>query len=260
MNNSNITMYSADTFMDEVNRHIKHTDIALDIGCGIVPMNYFRPALHIVIEPHKEYVDILLHRHVHDKSVFILNGTAQDLLPHFTPNSIDSVFLLDVIEHLEKQDGFELLRHVERIAREQIVIFTPLGFMPQHADQNETDGWGLHGTAFQEHLSGWLPEDFSEDWTFHICETFHQYDFQQRPLANPYGAMFAIRSFNEKPPLSPPPSLVDIRRPLPSELALAAAQSELAAAQSEIAAAQRILSHPLIRAQRKLWRMLRFWK
>ena len=39
--------------------------------------------------------------------------------------SLDVVVSLDVIEHLEKKDGLRLISEMERVAREQVVIFTP---------------------------------------------------------------------------------------------------------------------------------------
>ncbi|NHZ48039.1 class I SAM-dependent methyltransferase [Desulfovibrio sp. XJ01] len=271
--NKKIKWYSVDSFWGEVAAHIEHTDVVLDVGCGIVPMNYFRPALHIMLEPYKEYSDILLERHKDDKSILVLCGKAQETLKCFSDNSVDTVFLLDVIEHFEKHDGFDVLRHLERIARKQVIVFTPLGFMPQHAEAGETDGWGLSGVSYQDHLSGWLPEDFGETWDFHICEDFHSYDFRQRKLDQPYGAMFAIKTFTHK--LQPKAeNIINIRRPLPSEIELdrvtsvlnitqaelAATQAELATTQAAFADAQLVLNKPIIRVQRKLWRLVKFWK
>ncbi|EFK95920.1 conserved hypothetical protein, partial [sediment metagenome] len=148
----------AEKYLFGVAANVEATDTVLDIGAGIVPMNYFRPKLHIILEPHEEYVRILLYRHADDKSVLVLQGSAQDMMPHLTDNSIDSIFMLDLIEHLPKEDGFMVLRHAERIARRQILVFTPLGFFPQHVHDGEKDGWGLSGGALQEHRSGWFPE------------------------------------------------------------------------------------------------------
>lgn len=264
MLNKNIFWYDSATALEkDIINYIEPVDTVLDIGCGIVPMNYFRPSLHIMMEPYKEYVDILLHRHAEDKSILVFTGKAQKNLPIFTNNSVDSIFILDVIEHFKKEEGFILLDHAERIARKQIVVFTPLGFMPQHAEKNEADGWGLSGTSFQEHLSGWLPEDFHGDWKFYICETYHTCDFRQQSLKEPYGAMFAIKTFTDKP-LGKPGKLVNIRKPLPSEIALeqvrqelTQTQNELTQTQAELAHAQRILNHPLIRAQRKIWKIIK---
>ncbi len=208
------------------------TDVVLDIGCGITPMNFFRPCLHIMLELFQEYVDILLYRYAEDKSVFVLNAGVREILHYFTENSFDSVFMMDVIEHLPKKDGLFVLQHLERITRRQIVVFTPLGFMAQHVEPGQADAWGLSGGSTQEHLSGWLPEDFSPEWDFHICENYHVHDFKNNKLDKPFGAFFAIRNFTSKP-LPAPGKIVDLRRDLPSELALAEVKNELAVTQLE---------------------------
>ena len=101
-----------------------------------------------------------------------------------------------MIEHLEKSEGKELLARTEDIAREQVVIFTPLGFMPQH-HENSKDAWGLNGADWQEHKSGWFPEDFQgEFWQVFASKSYHF-----RPQQKPFGAMWAIKSF---PSFDPP--------------------------------------------------------
>lgn len=205
--------------LNEVARVVRETDVVADIGCGIVPMNYFRPKFHLMIEPWKEYADILSYRHRDDKSVFILRMGALDALKAFSDKSVDSIFMLDVIEHLTKDMGLEVVNECERVAREQIVLFTPLGFMPQHMGGGERDGWGLSGTGVQEHLSGWTPEDFEPGWSFYVSDDFHQVDYKRDPLAKPHGAFFAIRSFDPEPVTNgKPATYADLRRPLPSEL------------------------------------------
>jgi len=65
--------------------------------------------------------------------------------------SFDAVIALDLIEHLEKEDGFKLIEMMTKIAKKKIIIFTPNGFQPQRAfDDN----------PWQEHKSGWYVEDF----------------------------------------------------------------------------------------------------
>lgn len=214
----NITYYAkADALMSGAKEHIVETDVVLDIGCGIVPMNYFRPKFHIMVEPWHEYSDVLWQRHREDKSVLILSLGALECLSSLKPNSVDSIFLLDVIEHLEKDVGQKVLIEIERVCRRQAVIFTPLGFMPQHMEDGENDAWGLSGVEMQEHKSGWLPEDFSDGWEFLVCDRFHLSNYNGDQLENSYGAFFAIRNFSEKTfPLLEKSS--DLRRPLPSEL------------------------------------------
>ena len=181
-----------------VEKTVRETEVVLDIGCGISPMNYFRPKLHLMVEPWKEYSDILAYRHSGDKSIIIIRTGALEALRQFADNSVDSIFLLDVIEHLEKEEGRLTIIESERVAREQIVVFTPLGFMPQHMEDNQSDGWGLGGRTVQKHHSGWEPEDFSAAWSFYICRDFHSIDFKGERLEQNYGAFYAIRNFDDK--------------------------------------------------------------
>lgn len=199
-----------------VEKTIKETEVVVDIGCGIVPMSYFRPKLHFMVEPWQEYSDILTYRHTGDKSVIVIRAGALEALHQLGTNSVDSIFLLDVIEHLEKEEGRKVLIESERVAREQIVIFTPLGYMPQHMEGSQADGWGLGGCSVQEHRSGWDPEDFGAAWSFYICKNFHNVDFKGDALEQTYGAFYAIRNFDIKV-VAKPERFVDIRRPLPSE-------------------------------------------
>ncbi|MCI4318998.1 MAG: class I SAM-dependent methyltransferase [Thermoplasmata archaeon] len=67
----------------------------------------------------------------------------------FRDRSFDAVLALDVIEHLPKEDGYRLLREMERVARRKVIVFTPNGFLPQAGDDN----------PHQEHLSGWTVSD-----------------------------------------------------------------------------------------------------
>lgn len=205
---------------------IKKTEVVLDIGCGIRPMNYFRPKLHVMVEPWQEYSDILAYRHADDKSVIILRSGALNALRQLAGNAVDSIFLLDVIEHLDKNEGRLVLQESERVAREQIVLFTPLGFMPQHLENDGSDGWGLSGLTVQEHRSGWDRKDFSKLWTLYICEEFHAVDHKGRPLEQKNGAFFAIRNFDRKT-IPVPEVMPDIRLQLPSEREMLRLQEEI---------------------------------
>lgn len=200
-----------------VEKSVKETEVVVDIGCGIAPMNYFRPKLHLMVEPWKEYSDILAYRHSGDKSVIIIRTGALEALRQLADNSVDSIFLLDVIEHLEKEVGRQVIIESERVAREQIVIFTPLGFMPQHMESSQADGWGLGGSTVQEHRSGWEPEDFSAAWSFYICKDFHSVDFKGERLDQTYGAFYAVRNFEGKV-IQLPQKMSDVRKPLPAEV------------------------------------------
>ena len=177
---------------------VEPVNVVLDIGPGIYPINYFVPRLHILVEPHGEYVEILQERLQGDNNFLILNGFALEVLRLLPDDSVDSVFLIDVIEHLEKHDGFEILDELDRVTRKQIVIFTPLGFMPQHVEMDKKDRWGFHGGEFQEHKSGWQPEDFTSEWKLFVCQNYHIHDDNGTPFDKPFGAFYAIKNLDAR--------------------------------------------------------------
>ena len=118
----------------------------LDVGCGAIsPISGFRERLKwtVGVDAHAPSVARSKSLGIHDEYVVtdVLNIAA-----HFGPKSFDCVLASDVVEHLTKPDGFRLIRLMEEVARVRVLIFTPNGFMPQRAyDEN----------ARQEHLSGW---------------------------------------------------------------------------------------------------------
>lgn len=211
----NITNCDADKFISTAREKMVDTEIVLDIGCGIRPQNYTKPRVHICVDPHKDYLDHLQKRLESFKnpkifeqftineyctlepnsgaSYIFINGDWEKALTSFPEKSVDSVFLMDVIEHLDKETGKKLLAMTEKLARRQFILFTPLGFVEQDHD-DERHPWGLGGENLQKHLSGWVPEDFSEDWEFVVCRDFHSYDTNGNKYDEPKGAFFGIKN------------------------------------------------------------------
>jgi len=179
------------------------TKVVLDVGCGIRPMSYFRPDVHLCVEPFDQYVEILQNRFIHDNGCIIIKSDALLALQKLPDRSVDSIFLVDVIEHLDKEIGEAVIVNCERVARQQIAVFTPYGYMPQHYEEGATDGWGLNGIAYQEHRSGWEPSDFGAGWRFLCCETFHRITAKGEPLQIPHGAFWAIRTIPDQRPSLP---------------------------------------------------------
>jgi 2-polyprenyl-3-methyl-5-hydroxy-6-metoxy-1,4-benzoquinol methylase len=67
------------------------------------------------------------------------------------PKSFDQVVLIDVVEHLAKEDGHRLLELAESLASLRVIVKTPNGFVAQDA---------MDDNHYQEHLSGWTVSDF----------------------------------------------------------------------------------------------------
>lgn len=191
-----------ETFFTDALKRLVPAEIVLDIGCGIRPQPYLRPLVHICCEPFDQYIERLKEklRGEHDRSYVFLKATWAEAMRLFPPKSVDTVFLVDVVEHVEKEEAVSLLGLTAKIARRQVALFTPLGFYPQEFTDGP-DAWGLDGGKWQEHRSGWSPEDFDESWEVYATRGFHTTDPQGNPLEKPFGAMWALRTVasEEKP-------------------------------------------------------------
>jgi hypothetical protein len=176
-------------------------DVILDLGVGIRPQQYVEAAVHICVDAYGPYLERLRGDLGDDPRFVLLHAGWQDAMAMLLPASIDVVFALDVIEHLEKADGARLLAEAERVARRHIVVFTPIGFYPQsYANPAvERDRWGMYGGFWQTHRSGWSLEDFQPDWKLFACADFHKEDQHGRPLSTPFGALWAIRTLEANP-------------------------------------------------------------
>lgn len=195
--NMNITWLGREEINSAVKNRLEDVNIVLDIGCGIRPLKDIRTIVHICCEPFEQYLEQLKKdiRNKFDRNYVIIKATWAEAVKLFPPKSIDTVLLVDVIEHIDKQNAINLLKDSANIARRQIVIFTPLGFMPQcHPDGK--DAWGLDGGDWQEHKSGWLPEDFDDTWEIFASKEFHFVDHEGNKFEKPYGAFWAIKSFD----------------------------------------------------------------
>lgn len=129
-------------------------DSVLDIGVGLRPMAWYTPKRYVCVEPHKAYADKL-----EEAGYTVERMTADYALRMLAGEKFDAIYLLDVIEHMERDDGLLVLDLAFRMEPKQIIVSTPVGFFPQHGD-----AWSLGGERWQLHRSGWAPEDFP-GWT-----------------------------------------------------------------------------------------------
>jgi hypothetical protein len=194
---TNTIWVEKEELMSAAAKRFAPTDILLDIGCGIMPQPYLTPSVHICVEPFQEYVDVLKEKvaRASDRSYVIVKNTWDGVLASLPEKSVDTVVLADVIEHLDKHAALELLKKTEALARQQILIFTPLGFLPQvHPDG--IDAWGLSGGAWQEHKSGWTPDDFGAGWEFVAARQYYFQDNLGGAFVQPFGAFWAIKKMD----------------------------------------------------------------
>lgn len=130
---------------EELNRATVDCKSILDLGCGVSsPIQYCTNKMYKVgIDAYLPSINKSKISKIHDK-YYCMN--VSDLKNKFKSKSFDCVLAFDLIEHLDKRKGIELMQTMEKIAAKKAIIFTPNGFMPQDA---------LYGNDFQIHKSGW---------------------------------------------------------------------------------------------------------
>lgn len=94
-----------------------------------------------------------------------------DVLPADT-GRYDLALFIDVIEHLEKDEGWRVLDDLVRRAK-QVLVTTPLGFRPQE----------IQGMPYETHRSGWYPWEFGGRFRVRRWQVFpgHYTRFLRRP-------------------------------------------------------------------------------
>ncbi|EGW35869.1 hypothetical protein DOT_6255 [Desulfosporosinus sp. OT] len=162
-----------------VNELLVDSRTVLDVGCGIgTTLKEFCCPIKIGVDAHRPYLE-----NAKSGEQFIkINFPAERLSELFLPNSLESVTLIDVIEHLEKGIALDVLRQVEVIAFKRVIVFTPRGFFKQI----DVDHYGLGGESYQRHRSGWEVEDFQKlGYNVVVFNKFH--DQKNKAFLQVYG-------------------------------------------------------------------------
>ncbi len=120
----------------------------LDLGCGRRPVIEAPNSYYVCLDrflPYLEGFEVAARPRNLERILADVRS-----LP-FRAKSIDCVLSVDLLEHLEKDEGSRMLKEIERIAERRIVIVTPNGYL----DQDEYDG-----NPFQIHRSAWDVREF----------------------------------------------------------------------------------------------------
>lgn len=191
-----VTYVGKNEVMEAVAARVEDVEVVLDLGPGIRPQPFVKkPYLHICVDAHRPYLERVKREVGDDPKYVFINAPWAEAVRMFPDKSVDTVFAIDFIEHLEKEDGLNMIREAQRVARRQVVIFTPQGFFPQsYEDPQKLDRWGMDGGYWQTHRSGWLPEDFGDEWEFVISPDFITEDEHEHHMDEPMGAIWAIRN------------------------------------------------------------------
>ena len=134
-------------------RAVGEADSVLDVGCGgNSPLGRFarRPRQSVGVDLYEPWLNESREKGIHDdyKALNVLQ-----IERRFGPKAFDVALCCDLLEHLDKADGADLLGQMERVAKSRVVVLTPNGFLPQEPT------WG---NPYQEHRSGWTAGELRE--------------------------------------------------------------------------------------------------
>jgi len=134
---------------NELKKELSDSRTVLDLGCGShSPLQHSPVTYSVGVELFKPYLEESKRKGVH--SEYILADIRE---VEFKPKSFDAAIAIEVLEHLTKQEGYELLKKMERWARKKIIITTPNGYLWQN---------GYDNNLLQEHKSGWSVEELEK--------------------------------------------------------------------------------------------------
>lgn len=129
-------------------KEIKESWSVLDIGSGrnscLAPLE--KKGWRVGVDHYLPYLETSKQVRVHDENVL---GDVRAL--PFKDNAFDCAVATEIIEHMEKKDGFLMLREMERVASKRIILTTPNGFLPTLPGPDDNPD--------EAHLSGWTVDE-----------------------------------------------------------------------------------------------------
>jgi SAM-dependent methyltransferase len=131
-------------------KELQDCESVLDLGCGpSSPLQYCKSIKYSVgVEIFRPYLEESKKRKIHTEYV---EKRVEEV--DFPEKKFDAVVLIEVLEHLSKEKGYEILKKADKWAKKKVIVSTPNGYMPQR----ERDG-----NPLQKHLSGWDKKTMEE--------------------------------------------------------------------------------------------------
>ncbi len=138
------------TTVYNLKRDLKDCRSVLDLGCGKdSPIQYCKSIEYSMgVEAFEPSLETSKLRKIHSEYI-----TDNILNVDFEKDSFDAVIIIEVIEHLDKNDALNLIERANKWAKKRVIITTPNGFLSQNVyDSN----------VLQNHLSGFNVKELKD--------------------------------------------------------------------------------------------------
>ncbi len=133
----------------KLKEELSNYNAILDVGCGPNSRIQFVEVPYSVgIELFGPYIKESKKKNIHNEYI-----QADIRKIDFAKNSFDAVICIDVIEHLKKEEAYDLIKKMESWASNKVIIYTPNGYLWQRRIDNNPQ---------QEHKSGWDYKELEE--------------------------------------------------------------------------------------------------
>ena len=117
----------------------------LDMGCGKDSLiQHCNVSFSVGVELFESYLQESKKKGIHNEYI---KADIQKI--EFKEKSFDAVLILDVLEHLSKDEGYKLISKAQRWAKKKVIIFTPNGFLYQ--EDYEQNPLQIHRAGWETH-------------------------------------------------------------------------------------------------------------
>lgn len=134
----------------------------LSLCCGIgLELNHLNTQDVTAVDIYQGYLNEVKGRCPQARTIC---SPAVDYITAQPDNSVDVISFLDGVEHMNKKDGLKCLKECKRVARKQVLVFTPESEQPDGYLKNEPhNAWGIPGAdEYQTHKSGWTLKELEK--------------------------------------------------------------------------------------------------
>jgi len=133
------------SWVEYLKKELSGYESVLDLGCGYSsPIQHCNIPFSVGVELDESYLEESRKKKIHNEYI-----KADVRKVDFEPRNFDAVLCLRVIEHLTKQEGYELIGKMEKWARKKVIITT--GEKPYWQE--------ILGSASKEHKSIWTADE-----------------------------------------------------------------------------------------------------